>query len=347
MNEQIDLRSDTVTTPTPEMRQAIASAEVGDDAICVDPTVQQLEKLTAEILGTEAAMFMPSGTMTNQVAIRILSSPGDEFLCESASHIYNYQQGAFAQLSGVASRTISGDEGIVRRADLEGTIRPTNDHMVRTRLLCLENTHNRASGRVQPLSVIEEVTGWARENGLRRHLDGARLFNAVVATGTPASEWCKHFDTISVCFSKGLGAPVGSAMAGTKEHIAEARRHRKLFGGTMRQAGIIAAGALYGLQHHVERLADDHANAQLIATAIRETDGLDLIVSSIDTNIVIFSTKGLGIPAAQFAEKLRDEGIRLSVVGEYNVRAVTHLDVSTAQVETATQAIRGLASVAC
>lgn len=347
MSEQIDLRSDTVTKPTPEMRQAIAAAEVGDDAICVDPTVRQLEELTAEILGTEAALFVPSGTMANQVAIRILASPGEEFICESASHIYNYQQGAFAQLSGVTARTIPGDEGVLRRADLEGAIRPENDHMVRTRLLCLENTHNRASGRVQPLDVVKEVTGWARENGLSCHLDGARLFNAVVATGTPASQWCSHFDTISVCYSKGLGAPVGSAIAGSKEHIAEARRHRKLFGGTMRQAGIIAAGALYGLQNHIERLDADHAHAQVLATAISETDGLELIGSSIDTNIVIFSTEKLGVAAAEFAAKLRADGILLSVVGPYNVRAVTHLDVSSDQINAAVNAIRGLATVAC
>ena len=346
MREQVDLRSDTVTKPTPEMRQAIATADVGDDAICVDPTVRQLEELTAEVLGTEAAIFVPSGTMANQIAIRILCSPGDEFLCESFSHIYNYQQGGFAQLSGVTARTILGAEGILRRSDLEGTIRPENDHMVRTRLLCLENTHNRASGRIQPLEVIEEATAWAHENGLRCHLDGARLFNAAIATESPAQQWCKHFDTISVCFSKGLGAPVGSAMAGTREHVAAARRHRKLFGGTMRQAGVIAAGALYGLRHHIERLAEDHANAQVLATTIRETEGLDLIGSHIDTNIVIFSTKRIGILAADFAARSRDKGILLSVVGKYSVRAVTHLDVTNHQVQVAANGIREIARTA-
>ena len=347
VDNEIDLRSDTVTKPTDGMREAIANAVVGDDAICVDPTVRCLEQRVAELLGKEAALFMPSGTMTNQVAIRILCSPGDEFLCETSSHIYNYQQGGFAQLSGVVARTIPVRDGILRRIDLEGTIRPNTDHMVRTRLLCLENTHNRAAGRIQPISVVQEVTGWARENELHCHLDGARLFNAVVATGVPADEWCRYFDTVSVCFSKGLGAPVGSALAGTNEHIAEARRHRKLFGGTMRQAGIIAAGALYGLENDVERLAEDHRRAQILAEAVRETDGLSLVGSSVDTNIVIFLTTGLGISAADYAAKLRLQGVLLSVVGPDAVRAVTHLDVTESAVQTAADAIRNLAVAAC
>ncbi|HTN74433.1 MAG TPA: threonine aldolase family protein [Pirellulaceae bacterium] len=242
----IDLRSDTVTKPTPAMRAAMAAAEVGDDVIDIDPTVERLQDLTAELLGKEAAIFMPSGSMTNQIAVRIHCKPGDEFICEAGCHIYNYEQAAFAQLSGVVARTVEGDCGVLLPGQLVGLIRPFNDHLVRTRLVCLENTHNRGAGRIQPYEHVAEICSWAHENGLRTHLDGARLFNAVVATKIHADRWARHFDTVSVCFSKGLGAPVGSALAGPKEMIQEARRHRKLFGGAMRQAGIIAAGALYG-----------------------------------------------------------------------------------------------------
>ncbi len=329
------------------MRQAIAAAEVGDDAICVDPTVRRLEETTAEVLGMEAALFVPSGTMANQIAIRALCTPGDEFLCESSCHIYNYQQGAFAQLSGIVARTIDGDDGVLHAADLRNTIRPDTDHMVRTRLFCLENTHNRASGRIQPLPVVQETTAWARNEGLLCHLDGARLFNAVVATRTDADVWCRNFDTVSVCFSKGLGAPVGSAIAGTREFIAEARRHRKLFGGTMRQAGIIAAGALFALENNIDRLADDHANAQTLATAIRETDGLSLVSSAIETNIVIFSVEQLDVTGTEFSNRLREQGILLSVVGPFAVRAVTHLDVSESQMATAIDAIQGAVATVC
>ena len=325
------------------MRSAMAAAEVGDDAIDVDPTVRRLETRVADMLGMEAAMYMPSGTMTNQVAIRILCSPGDEFLCEESSHIYNLQQGGFAQLSGVVGRTVRGQQGVLRVTDLVDLIRPESDHMVRTRLLCLENTHNRAAGCIQPFSVVEEVTGWARGAGLQTHLDGARLFNAVVATGIAADQWARHFDTVSVCFSKGLGAPVGSALVGRREHIAEARRHRKLFGGGMRQAGIVAAGALFGLENNVDRLAEDHAHAQIIAAAIRDTDGLTLTDDTVATNIVIFSTQSLGLTAADFADKLRQRGVLLSVVGRYAVRAVTHLDVDETAVREAARVIQSLA----
>ena len=243
MNQSIvDLRSDTVTRPTPAMRDAIAMAEVGDDVIDVDPTVDQLEKRIAEILGKEAAIYMPSGSMTNQVAIRIHCKPGDEFICEENCHIYNYEQAAFAQLSGVVARTVAGTDGVLVKEQLVGLIRPQNDHLVRTRLVSLENTHNRASGRIQPYEVVEEICQWAHAEGLRTHLDGARLFNAVVATGIEAADWAGHFDTLSVCFSKGLGAPVGSALVGPRELIRQARRHRKVFGGDMRQFGKYPVG---------------------------------------------------------------------------------------------------------
>jgi threonine aldolase len=219
-------------------------------------------------------------------------------------------------------------------------IRPANDHLLRTRLICLENTHNRGAGRIQPYEDVVEICDWAHENGLRTHLDGARLFNAVAATGIPATEWSKHFDTVSVCFSKGLGAPVGSALAGTKEAIKEARRHRKLFGGGMRQAGIIAAGALYALQHNRERMIDDHANAQVIAAAIRDTDGLGLTPEVVDTNIVIFRVDPKLGTAAQFVAALSEQGVQMLAIGAQQVRAVTHLDVNAGQCNQAGDTIR-------
>ena len=339
----IDLRSDTVTKPSVEMRAAIANAEVGDDVIDIDPTVERLQELTAEILGKEAAVFMPSGSMTNQVAVRIHCKPGDEFICETGCHIYNYEQAAFAQLSGVVARTIDGDCGVLQPEQLHGLIRPLNEHLVRTRLVCLENTHNRGAGRVQPYETVEEICQWAHENGLRTHLDGARLFNAVVASGISGADWAKNFDTVSVCFSKGLGAPVGSALAGPADLIQEARRHRKLFGGGMRQAGIIAAGALYGLENNVDRLAEDHANAKILADAVRTSDGIDLDPPHVDTNMVIFRVEENLATAPQFAAALKEAGVAVLAVSPQQIRAVTHLDVNEQQVTEAAQILQRVA----
>jgi threonine aldolase len=339
----IDLRSDTVTKPTASMRAAIANCEVGDDVNDVDPTCDRLERFTAELLGKEAAIFMPSGTMTNQVGVRIHCKPGDEFLCEAGCHIYNYEQGAFAQLSGVVARTVEGQAGVLQLEQLQGLIRPLNDHMVRTRLVCLENTHNRGAGKVQPYDQVEAICTWAHQHGLRTHLDGARLFNAVAATGIAAEQWSRHFDTVSVCFSKGLGAPVGSALAGPKEMIQEARRHRKLFGGAMRQVGVIAAGALFALQHHRARLVEDHANAQILAEAIRKTDGLALWPKDVDTNIVIFQVDPALGSAAQFAAEMKHQGVLAFATSQTQVRLVTHLDVSEAQCRQAGKIIQQVA----
>ena len=307
--KHIDFRSDTLTKPTPAMRAAMAAAEVGDDVFNEDPTVLELQRRAADLLGKEAALFVPSGSMSNQIGVRLHCSPGDEFICEAGCHIYNYEQAAFAQLSGVVARTVEGEFGVLRLDQLTGLIRPDNDHQVRTRLVCLENTHNRGAGRIQPFDTVVDICAWAHAHGLATHFDGARLFNAVVATGIPAAEWARHFDTVSVCFSKGLGAPVGSALERAARLIARARRHRKLFGGAMRQAGIIAAGALYALTHHVERLAEDHENARLLAAAIRDTDGLELRPAEIDTNIVIFRVDPRLGTAADFDAGLKHQGL--------------------------------------
>src|SRR5713101_129904 len=272
----IDLRSDTITRPTPAMRAAMHSAEVGDDVFGEDPTVNRLEERVAQLLGKEAALFVPSGTMSNQICVKAHTQPGDELLCEASCHIYVNEAGAPAALSGVTCGTIEGDYGISDVSQLEDQIRPNNDHQVRTRLVALENTHNRGGGRVYPLEKTLAISSWARRHGLIMHLDGARLWNAMVATGIPAAEWARQFDSVSVCFSKGLGAPVGSALAGTRDFVTRARRIRKLLGGGMRQAGVIAAAALYALDHHVDRLREDHLNAQTIAQAIAGIPGLRL-----------------------------------------------------------------------
>lgn len=321
----------------------MAAAEVGDDVIDVDPTVERLQRLCAEMLGTEAAIYMPSGSMTNQIAIRLHCQPGDEFICEADCHIYNYEQAAFAQLSGVATRTVQGDAGVLHVDQLRDLIRPANDHMVRTRLVTLENTHNRGAGRIQPYENVVQICAWAESHGLRRHLDGARLFNAAVATGIPPADWSRHFDTVSVCFSKGLGAPVGSALAGPRELIQLARRHRKVFGGGMRQAGIIAAGALYALEHHIDRLADDHATARILANAIRQSAGLRLDPEQVDTNMVIFRIDPALGTAADMVGALRERGVLVLATSPVKIRAVTHLDVDEAQVRRAGQIIQEVA----
>jgi threonine aldolase len=340
----IDLRSDTVTRPSPAMRQFIANAPVGDDVIDVDPTCDRLQSLTAELLGKEAAVFMPSGSMTNQVAVRIHCKPGDEFICEAGCHIYNYEQGAFAQLSGLVARTVEGKFGVLHVDQVRGLIRPDNEHLLRTRLMCLENTHNRGAGKIQPYDDVVAICDWAHKNGLRTHLDGARLFNAVAATGIDAAKWSQHFDTVSVCFSKGLGAPIGSALAGTKEAMKDARRHRKLFGGGMRQVGIIAAGALYALENNRGRLSEDHANAQILAEAIRQTDGLTLTPDVVDTNIVIFRVEETLGTAAELAAELKEQGLLCFAIGPAQVRLVTHLDVNQAQCITAAELIQSTAA---
>lgn len=339
MQAKIDLRSDTVTKPTAGMRAAMAAAEVDDDVIDVDPTVKLLQDKTAALLGKEAAIFMPSGTMTNQVALRVHCKPGDEFICEAGCHVYYYEQGGFAQLSGLVARTVIGEGGVLKVSQLEGLLRPDNEHFVRTRLVTLENTHNRGAGRVLPQEDVVEICDWAHENGLKTHLDGARFWNAAVASGVSLATLAAPFDTVSVCFSKGLGAPVGSCLVGPKTAIAEARRHRKLFGGGMRQAGILAAAAVYALDHHLDRLAEDHANAKLLAEIISKSPWLKLMPSQIDTNMVIFQLHPSVGAAPAFVTRLEREGVRTLATSASQVRLVTHLDVSRAECARAAEII--------
>ncbi len=317
----------------------MAAAEVGDDVFQDDPSVNALQVEIAERLGKEAALFVPSGTMSNQIAVRVHCQPGDEILCEAGCHVYNYEQGGYAQLSGVAVRPVEGEFGELQWEQLQGLIRAENEHLVRTRLVCLENTHNRGGGRVLSHDGVKAITDWARGNGLATHLDGARLFNAVVASGIAADQWAALFDTVSVCFSKGLGAPVGSALIGPTHLIAAARRHRKLFGGGMRQAGVIASGALYAIRHHVDRLAEDHEHAQRLAGAIRHIEGLTLKPERVDTNIVVFEVSPQLGTSAHFCNRLNERGVGMIPFGPQLVRAVTHLDVNGEQVDTACNAL--------
>lgn len=339
----IDLRSDTVSRPTPAMRAAMATAEVGDDVFDEDPTVHRLQRRIAEVLGKEAALFVPSGTMSNQIGVRLHCQRGDEVICEAECHIYNYEQGGAAQLSGVSVRPVAGEFGVLDVEQLQRAVRRDDVHYALTRLVCLENTHNRGGGRILPFENVAAICGWARAAGLAMHLDGARLFNAVVATGISAERWAAEFDTVSVCFSKGLGAPVGSALAGPKPLIERATRDRKVFGGGMRQAGIIAAGALYALEHHVERLAEDHAHARILAEAVRNSESLALRPAVVDTNLIVFDVDPRWGTAAELTKALAARGVLMIPFGPQRVRAVTHLDVGRADVERAARVLRAVA----
>lgn len=324
----VDLRSDTVTKPTTAMRQAMANAEVGDDVFGDDPTVKALESRVAELLGKEAALYMPSGTMTNQVALRTHTEPADEIIMHRESHVYVYEAGGPAALSGCLVRLLEGPRGMFAPSTLRDALHApgeADNHFCTQKLVVLENTHNRGGGSVWPIEQISAIELTARQAGLKLHMDGARLWNASAASGVPEAQYAKHFDSVSVCFSKGLGAPVGSALAGTREFIKRARRFRKQFGGGMRQAGIIAAGALYALENHRERLVDDHANARRLAEGIAQVPGITVGPDEVETNILYFQVAGL--PVARFCAQLEQAGVLLLPSGSDTVRAVTHLQV--------------------
>jgi threonine aldolase len=329
----IDLRSDTITQPTPAMRDAMARAEVGDDVFGDDPTVARLEARVVEILGKEAAVFTPSGTMANQLALRAHTEPGDEILVDGNAHIYYYETGAPAALAGVMSRCLPGVCGVFTAEDVEAALRPPDQHFAPTKLVCVENTHNRGGGNVWPMERIREIVEVSRRHALRLHLDGARLWNAAVATGIPERDYAELFDSVSVCFSKGLGAPVGSALCGSREFIQRARRFRKMFGGGMRQAGIVAAGALYALEHHRARLAEDHANARTLAEGLSRMPGLELDPATVRTNMVLFRVRTLS--AATLTDALDQAGVRVLAVGRDTIRAVTNLMLSSQDISVA------------
>ena len=327
---KIDLRSDTITQPDDAMREVMARAVVGDDVLGDDPTVRELEQRTAALLGKEAAVFVPSGTMANQLAIRSLTRPGDAILLDANAHIYCYEAGAPAALAGVQVSLLDGARGQFTAAQLEAALPPRDDHFAPPSLVCIENTHNRGGGSVWPLEQIESVTAAARGHGLSLHLDGARLWNASVASGVSEAEYASHFDTVSVCFSKGLGAPVGSILAGTADVIAKARFYRKQQGGAMRQVGIIAAAARHALEHNRSRLADDHANGRALANGLAKLPGLEVDAAGVETNMVFIGTGDRD--AGALAKRLEELGVRLLDTGPHTLRAVTNLTVSAEEV---------------
>lgn len=329
----IDLRSDTITKPSDAMRRVMAEAPVGDDVYREDPTIERLQEMVAEMLGKEAALYVPSGTMSNQLCLRTLTQMGDEVICHEDSHILHYEGGSAAALSALQLRPVVGDHGVLSREAVEATIRPNSEHFAHTGAVEMENTHNRCGGTIWPLEAMREILALAKDRGLKVHLDGARLWNAHVATGVSLADYAATADSVSVCFSKGLGAPVGSCLAGSYEFVERARNNRKRFGGAMRQAGIIAAGAVYALENNMERLAEDHRNAATLAEYLLEVPGV-AIHHPVQTNIVIADVGLLG-GADRVMEVLRQEGVLCGVASPSRVRFVTHLDVSAQAVEAA------------
>lgn len=336
----IDLRSDTVTKPSEGMRKAIATAEVGDDSYNEDPTMNRLQSMVAEILGKEDAIFMASGTMSNQVALKTHTQPGDEVIAEYDAHIYNIEVGAPAAISGVNVRQVKTPDNILRAEHILPILRPERPYGIRQVLLCVENTHNRGCGAVYPVEVEKELAELAHGRGMATHLDGARLFNACIASRTRPIDHARHFDSVSICLSKGLGAPVGSVLAGSKEFIKKASRVRKMFGGGMRQVGILAAAGIYALKNNIERLQEDHDNARHLGFALAEMPGINLDINRVQTNIVIFDVKGTGLSAAQFLATLREQGVLMSPIEGDRIRALTHLDVDRKAIDEAIAVIR-------
>lgn len=341
----IDLRSDTITRPTDAMREAMASAPVGDDVFGEDPTINELQDKVADLFGKEEALYVPSGTMANQVSLAAHTVPGDEVICEHGCHIFNYEGGSPAMLSGIQLSPIQGEHGILTAKQVEAAIRSDDVHHAVTKVVALENTHNRAGGVIQPLEVIREISHMARSQNLKMHLDGARLMNAVVASGISASEYGQYFDSMTLCFSKGLGAPVGSIVTGDRDFIRRAHRYRKAFGGGMRQAGIIAAGALYAINNHIERLANDHANARVLANGLADIPGIAVDLEWVHTNIVVFDVDETGMDAAEFCRQLAGKEVHMLSISKKRVRAVTNLTVSEDDVNQALLLINDLVQI--
>jgi threonine aldolase len=336
----VDLRSDTVTRPTPAMRAAMADAEVGDDVYGEDPTVDRLERRVAELLGHEAAVFTPTGSLANQLGVRMLVPPGQELLCEVTAHVARAELGAAAVFSGITTRTWEDDGGRLDAATPLRLMQPAaGPYFVSTAAIAVENTHNLGGGTVQPIDEVRRLREGLAGTGVRMHLDGARLWNAHVATGEPLDDWGRLFDTVSVCFSKGLGAPVGSALVGPADLVADARVWRKRYGGGMRQVGILAAAALHALDHHVDRLADDHANALLIAEACADALPGCVDPARVQTNIVVLDLGGSGLSAPDVVQAVAAQGVRVSAFGPRLIRVVTHLDVDEQGAKDAARAL--------
>ena len=333
MDRPVDLRSDTVTRPTPAMRQAMAEAEVGDDVYGEDPTVNALEAEVAALFGHEAALFVPSGSMGNQIGLRLLAEPGQEILCDSDAHIVTYEMGATAALFGLGTRTVPGERGRFALDPYLRQVRPRDWHTVQTAVIAVENTHNRGGGTVQPLAELTALRSAADESGIGLHCDGARIWNAHIASGVSLREYGVLFDTVSVCLSKGLGAPVGSVLVSSAARIERSRVLRKRLGGGMRQAGILAAAGRYALAHHVRRLADDHERARRLAAAL-QTTGLTA-EDDVETNIVVLELTGTAHVAAELAGRARELGVLVSVVSPIRIRLLTHLDVDDDAVDRA------------
>jgi len=330
----IDLRSDTVTKPSDEMRKAMYEAEVGDDVYKEDPTVNELEEFTADLFGKESALFVSSGVMGNQICLNVLTQPSDEVICERSAHIFQYESGSPAALSGIQLNLVQGKKGVFTPEQIEPLIRPESAYyMPRTRVVEIENTHNVAGGTINPIANISAMQKLTDKHGLFMHLDGARLWNASVATGIPLAEYASYFDTASVCLSKGLGAPIGSVIIGTKGFIQEAFRVRKAWGGGMRQVGIIAAGGLFAVKNNIERLAEDHENAKSLAQHLSQLSNVEIDISSVETNIVMFKSKVKFVE--QVMAECRENNLLISLGGVGVLRIVTHMDVNSKDVENA------------
>ena len=342
MDKIIDLRSDTVTKPSAEMRRVMAEAEVGDDVFGDDPIMNKLQEKVADMLVKEAALFTPSGTMANTIAILAHTQPGDEVIVERESHTFNYEVAGAAVMGGVQLNTILGERGILNPDQIAREIREPNVHIPQTKLICLENTHNRGGGTIYPLKKIQTIHQLAKENNLKMHLDGARLFNACVVTGISAKEYAQYFDSLMFSFSKGLGAPVGSILAGSKAFIQRAHRVRKMLGGGMRQVGILAAAALYVLENNVERLTEDHEHAKMLAKELAKITGFHVNPEHVETNIVVFDVSESGFSVVEVLGKLKAKGILMVPFGHTLARAVTHLDVSREDIETTIQVVHEL-----
>ena len=332
----IDLRSDTVTKPTDDMRKAMARAEVGDDVYGEDPTVNRLQDMAAAMLGKRSALFVPSGTMANQLAIRSQTQPGQEIIVESKSHVVRYEQGAAGALAGVQLHWVTGERGIMTAEQVEAAIRPNDMHSITTALICIENTHNAGGGTIYPLSTIEKIRAVAVRHGIPMHLDGARLFNAVAATTLPPTVYAQHFETVSLCLSKGLGAPVGSLLISNDQRLMDrARRFRRMYGGAMRQAGILAAAGIYALERHVARLKTDHDHAKKLARLLQQIPAIQIAPQHVETNIVMFDIVDEQRSPAELVTALKEQGVLINAVGGQSYRAVTHLHITDKQIDEA------------